>query len=64
MAVGKAVQRENAVFIYDENGHATGAVSADRGVEDGHWDFNPSMVKIRRGDINYLYDECGRSIEE
>lgn len=62
MAIGNAVQRGSIVYIYDEKGHQTGAVSAGNGPKDGLKGYTSSTVNVQRGSIIYTYDESGHQI--
>jgi hypothetical protein len=60
MAIGTAVQRGSAVYIYDENRRLVATVPAGHGPADGLVGFTGSTVSIRRGASIHLYDERGR----
>lgn len=49
MAIGTAVQRGSAVYIYDENRRLVATVPAGHGPADGLVGFTGSTVSIRRG---------------
>ena len=62
MPIGNAVQRGNAVYIYDEKGCQTGAVSTGSGPNDGLKGYTSSRVNVQRGNAIYSYDEHGRQV--
>jgi hypothetical protein len=62
MAIGNAVQRGSIVYIYDEKGRQTAAVSAGSGRGDGLKGYTNSTVNVQRGSIIYSHDEKGRQI--
>ena len=62
MAIGNAVQRGSVVYIYDERGRQTGAVSTGSGPSDGLTGYTSGTVNIRIGPVIYSYDEKGRQI--
>jgi hypothetical protein len=59
MAIGNAVQRGGFVYIYDEQNHKTGTVSAGSEKEDGLKGYTSSTVNVRRGAFIYSFDEKG-----
>lgn len=62
MPVGNAITKGNFVYIYDERGRQTGAVSVGTGKNDGLTGYTSSNVNIRRGNFIYSYNEKGKQI--
>lgn len=62
MAIGNAVERGGSVYIYDEKGCQTAAVSAGTGPNDGLKGYTSSRVNIQRGGTIYSHDERGHQV--
>jgi hypothetical protein len=62
MAIGNAVQRDPFIYIYNEQGQQTAALSMGSEPNDGLCGYTSSSVNVRKGPFIYSYDENGSQI--
>jgi len=62
MAIGSAIERESAIFVYDEDGHVLYSKARGNGRNDGLLGFTGSTITVRFGSVIYTYDEHGTTI--
>jgi hypothetical protein len=62
MAIGSAVQKGNAVHVYDERGRTIFTKLAGSRPTDGLQGYTSSTVSIRIGTAIYTYDEKGHTL--
>ena len=60
MAIGSAIQRGNAIYVYDEHGRQLCVAAGGTGPNDGLQGYTGSTFSVRRGNAIYVYDEKGR----
>lgn len=58
VAIGNAIQRGSAIYIYDEKGRTLGTIPAGDGLQG----FTSSIVNVKRGSLIYSYDKKGRVV--
>jgi len=51
MAIGKAVERDHFVYVYDEKGHQLGTLFAGNGPDDGLKGYTSATVNVRLGAV-------------
>jgi hypothetical protein len=62
MPIGNAVEREGAVFVYDEKGRQLFSVASGNQPGDGLKGYTSTTVSVRRGGSIYTYNERGQQI--
>lgn len=62
MAIGNVIEREQYIFIYDENGSQCGAIPRPNGPGDGLKGYTSTTVNVRQGYYIFSYDQNGRQI--
>lgn len=63
MAISNAVERDGAVYIYDEAGNQSGIVPlTGQGQNDGLKGYTSSSVNVLRDGTVYTYDQFGVQI--
>jgi hypothetical protein len=59
MAIGNAVQRDEFIYIYNEQGQQTAVIPAGLERGDGLCGYTSSSVNVRKGHFIYSYNERG-----
>lgn len=61
MPIANVVQRENYIYVYDENGMQTCAfaVPGINGPSDGLKSFTSTSINVQYGSYMFTYDERG-----
>jgi hypothetical protein len=62
MAIANAIQRANAVFVYNERGQTLFVKSVGSQPNNGLLGYTGSTVSIRQAGAVFTYDEKGRTL--
>ena len=62
MMIGSAIERESAIFVYDERGHILYSKALGNGPDDGLLGFTGSTVTVRFGSVIYTYGLRGETL--